>query len=174
MFCLLLSCNDDKAEGTGTSSTTDSTGKKKDKDAMPYTATYSSDFEIGKEKHARIVLDIWKAYEENAFDRVRDHFADTITVINSDGIAMTGPRDSIIQLTSEYRNSIPELRTEVDAWLATHADDRDQYFVNIWGKEVFGDGKGKLDSMRLHEVWMFNEDDKIIYMTQYAGAYPED
>jgi hypothetical protein len=174
LFIAALSSCDDKAGGDHDRDADSSSAKTSGDGAAPYTAAYSSDFEMGKDKHARIVLDLWKAYDDNAFERVLKHFADTVTVITADGMAMHGPKDSILMMTAEYRSGFSQVNTTVDAWIPTRAKDKDQNWVAIWGTEVHTDKKGVTDSARVHELWMFDKNDKISYMSQYTGALPKE
>jgi hypothetical protein len=48
--------------------------------SLPYTANYSSNFAIGNPEHSKMVLDLWKDWDDNAFDR-HDYFADTMVMI---------------------------------------------------------------------------------------------
>ena len=50
--------------------------KSMDKMSYPYTANYSSDFKMGNPAHAKMILELWKDWDDNAFDR-HNYFADT-------------------------------------------------------------------------------------------------
>src|SRR5450830_11737 len=50
----------------------------------PYTANYSSKFAMGNPAHAKIILDLWKDWDDNAFDR-HDYMADTLVMLFPDG-----------------------------------------------------------------------------------------
>ena len=49
----------------------------------PYTATYSSSFKIGKSAYSAIVLNLWKDWDDNTFDK-QDYFADRVVIYLSE------------------------------------------------------------------------------------------
>ncbi|MGN6533371.1 MAG: hypothetical protein ACTHK0_16635, partial [Ginsengibacter sp.] len=64
-----------------------------DQTPYPYTAGYSSHFEMGNPAYARKVLELWKDYDNNTFDN-HDYFADTAVMFLSNGMVIKG-KDSI-------------------------------------------------------------------------------
>ena len=60
----------------------------------PYTANYSSNFQIGDPANSKMILELWKDYDDNAFDR-HDYFADTAVMFFPDGSMVRG-KDSIL------------------------------------------------------------------------------
>src|SRR5436305_5139252 len=56
-----------------------------DQIAYPYTAAYSSQFEMGKPEYAKIVLDAWKDFDDNSWDHVTNAMADSVVLILADG-----------------------------------------------------------------------------------------
>jgi len=61
-----------------------------------YKATYSSAFTMGDPANAKIVLDIWKAYETNKLGDTKSLWADSVTMEFSDGFFLHTSRDSLI------------------------------------------------------------------------------
>src|SRR5882672_8285133 len=76
----MLSCNQDKPAATEKTDSAKTEAKKVDTTTYPYKAAYSSAFEIGKSENAKLVLDIWKAYENNKLDDTKNSWADTIVL----------------------------------------------------------------------------------------------
>jgi len=48
---------------------------------MPYVAEYSSNFRMGNQQHAKMILELRKDYDDNDLDRHADWFADTVTMV---------------------------------------------------------------------------------------------
>src|SRR5262245_1948655 len=79
----LFACNNEKK----TEETAASTEEKKDQVAVsyPYKAEYSSDFSIGDPNHAKMVLDLFKMWEENKVDDMKPLLADSVWIEFPDG-----------------------------------------------------------------------------------------
>ena len=50
---------------------------------MPYTATYSSNFKIADANYSKMVLTLWKDFENNTLDNHVDMITDTVTMMFS-------------------------------------------------------------------------------------------
>ncbi len=165
----LYACNDQSASTASTEPAKDTTKPAEPVINYPYTASYSSSFEMGDPQHAKIVLDLWKDFDNNTLDNGIGSFADTVTMQFPDGSIMKGPRDTILAATKGYRSQFASVTSTVDAFVALKSTDKNQNWVNIWGKEVRVDKKGKKDSSQLMESWMLNDQGKIAFMLQYAA-----
>src|SRR5262245_38029941 len=62
----------------------------------PYKALYSSSFSIGNNADSKIILDIWKAYEDGRLQDTKDMWADTVTMEFSGGYKLHASRDSLM------------------------------------------------------------------------------
>jgi hypothetical protein len=72
--------------------------------SYPYKATYSSDFKIGDPAHAKMILELWKDWDDNAFDR-HNYFADTVVMFLPDGSVIKG-KDSCLAGAKRVRGSM--------------------------------------------------------------------
>jgi len=170
----LYACNDNATDTAATDTAKDTTHPATPPIDFPYKASYSSDFEMGDPSHAKIVLDVWKDFDNNTLDNAKNSFADTVTMQLADGSVMSGPRDSIIAGIKGYRAQFSALTSSIDAFVALKSKDKNTNWVNVWGKEVRTDLKGKKDSSQLAESWMLNDQNKIAFMLQYAAkTWPE-
>ena len=161
---LLFSCTENKTS-------TGSTEKVQSKDTLkyPYTATYSSQFEMGNNDYAKTILDLWKDYDNNELTKGSANFADTVTIFLANGMVLQGPKDSVIAKVQVARSRFDSVRSIVDVWLPLHSIDKNDHWVCVWGLEI--DNKnGKKDSTSLNENWRFNKNGKIDYMSQYAAT----
>jgi hypothetical protein len=139
----------------------------------PYQATYSSQFAPGSPAHAKLILDMWKAWDDNAFDRIETYLADTVRQELSSGMVVTG-KENMLKMGKDYRDKFTTVKSTVEAWMPTRSIDRGQDFVLIWGTEEDTDKDGKVTTTRFHEVWGINKDGKIDYMRQYSSQVPKE
>lgn len=136
--------------------------------AMPYTAGYSSNFVMGNPAHARMVLDLWKDWDDNAFDR-HDYFADTLVMYLPDGTVVKG-KDANLEGAKKYRGGMTSAKSTIDAWIPLRSVDRKEDWVAIWGTETDTWPDGKTETRNIQEVWRINKDGKIDLMRQFTGA----
>jgi len=160
------SCN----QGTPAAETKkDSTAETKPavKISYPYTANYSSDFEIGKPENAKAILDLWKAYEVDKFDEVKNLFADSVT-IQFENFTFHGSRDSTVKEAKASRGQFTSCVDSLDAWVSLHSKDKNEDWVSVWGREYTTNKKGKKDTADLHEIWQL-KNGKVSFMSQYRA-----
>lgn len=165
---VFTACN----SGTSTTSTGDSAagktdGSKKDV-AYPYPIGYSSQFEFADPEKSKMILEMWKDFDNNTLDNAKDKFADTVTMIFPD-MEMRASRDSIIASTKSYRNSFSSVISKVDVVMAVKSTDKKDDWVLVWGDEIKTDKKNKTDTIALHEVWQLNKEGKVVFMQQYIS-----
>lgn len=134
--------------------------------ALPYTASYSSQYEIGSEKNTATILNIWKDWDDGEVMRSRDHFADTVTMFFPDGSMISGPRDTVLHYSKLYRDGFTSVTSYPDAWISTRSIDKNEDWVSIWGKEISVDIQGKTDSVYLQESWRLNKKGQVDLMLQ--------
>jgi hypothetical protein len=141
--------------------------KSMDKMSYPYTADYSSDFKIGNPAHSKMILELWKDWDDNAFDR-HNYFADTVVMYLSDGNVIKG-KDSTLAGAKRFRGSMSTATSSVHAWIPLKSVDKNEDWVAVWGTETDTFPDGKTDTRDLHEVWRFNKDGKVDLMRQFAS-----
>jgi hypothetical protein len=134
----------------------------------PYKAAYSSSFIAGEPANAKIVLDLWKAYEENKFGDVKNLFADSVTMEFASGFMLHAGRDSLIAGAIADRGQYTSVIDSVDAWIPVHSTDKNEDWVTIWAREYTVNAKGKKDTSAVHEIWRL-KDGKVNYMAQFTG-----
>src|SRR5450432_2139388 len=85
---LFAACNNEKKSDSTAS--TDSTGAKPSV-TMPFTANYSTSFEMGNPAYtAMIEQGSWKDWQENTMDNMKSWVADTIRAYQSDNAMVKG------------------------------------------------------------------------------------
>ena len=163
--CTLFAACQQSNSGTAK---TDSTKAAADTITYPYTPTYGADFELGDPKYAKIILDIWKDFDNNTLTNHRDAFADTVAVDLIDGHSFYGSRDSMLANIAAFRGSLASATSKVATWVTLKQRGKNAVWVSVWGMEVDVQKDGSKDSTTLNESWMFNKDGKIVYMEQLS------
>lgn len=164
----LFACNSEESKDTKVASATDDSTMKSAAVTLPYTATYSSQFEMGNAEHTKLVLDLWKDWDAGDPTRSKDKFADSVYMLFPDGSTDEGPRDSVVAHAQNYRNMFTAMRSVVHAVMPLRATDKNENWVCVWGTEYHTDKSGKSDSLDLQETWRIDQNGKVAYMMQYA------
>lgn len=138
---------------------------------LPYTAYYSSHFEMGNPHYAAQVLDVWKEYDNNSWDHLGNLLADTVTAILMDGTVIKG-KENFLSAIKAYRGSFPTAKSDVAAWLVVNSIDQKKQTVCIWGDETDTKSDGTKQSVSLHELWFFNKDGKVDLLRQFIEQTP--
>jgi len=133
----------------------------------PYTAGYSSNFIMGNPAHAKMVLDVWKDWDDNMLDR-HNFMADTIVVFTPDGNVVKG-KDSAMVMWKKFRSGLTATSSTVDAWMPLRSTDKNENWVAIWGTESDTYADGKIDKYDVQEIWRINKDGKADYYKQYTS-----
>lgn len=147
-------------------------GQMKDKMALPYKANYSSDFKIGNPQHSKIILDLWKDFDDNTFDK-HDYMADTVVMFFPDG-SMAKGKDSVMAGAKRYRASMAGVSSTIDAFIPLRSNDRNEDWVAVWGVETDTYAGGKTEKKDLQEIWRINKDGKVDFMKQFASVHAAD
>jgi hypothetical protein len=137
--------------------------------SLPYTATYSSQFVMGKPEHAKMILDMYQAYEKNDFSG-ESRFSDTVRFILPDGQVLQG-RDAVMSAMSQGRSAAPSPDFTISAVMPVHSVDKGTDWVLVWGTQM-GGASGSSDRTEFHSIWMVNKDQKVDYVQLYEGRSP--
>ncbi|CAN5575820.1 hypothetical protein BH10BAC3_BH10BAC3_14820 [soil metagenome] len=136
---------------------------------LPYKAGSSSDFKIGNSAYSKIVLELWKDWDDNTFDK-HDYFADTVIMYLPDSMVVKGKAENIAG-AKKYRAGMTSAKSVVHAWVPLHSNDKKDDAVCIWGTETDTWPDGRVEIRDLHEVWWFNKDGKVTAMRQWAAKF---
>lgn len=147
--------------------------QKKDKNmgmdniSYPFTAGYSSDFKIGNPADSKMILELWKDWDDNAFDR-HNYFADTVVMYLSDGSMVKG-KDSCMAAAKKFRGSMSKSVSTLNAWVPLKSVDRNENWVALWGTETDTWADGKTSKRDIQEIWRINKDGKVNFMKQFEA-----
>ena len=187
-FVLALLCQPAISHAQNTTAITKSKGqerKMKDKDKIkndmkgemttdyPYTAQYSSQFRIGNPKYSKMILELWKDWDNGQLDTHQDYFSDTITYQTPTGEVIRG-KDKFVSTGKQNRDMFSNVKSSLEVWIPLKSIDKDQDWVAVWGREDDTDKSGKVTSNMIHEIWGFNKDGKIVFYRQYTAVPPKE
>ena len=159
---LFTACNEktsDRMKGANDGSP-DTTSTSQSTINYPYKAVISSDMSIGKPEHAKMVLDMFKAWEEGRMDSMRSMLADSVEVTFSDGMVFKGSADSLLAFGKQMRANYSDSNTTLFAWVPVHLNNTNEDYVLVWGNDYLTDKAGKIDSTAGHSYWQI-ENNKI-------------
>jgi len=146
---ILVACsNENKTDETSTKPE-----EKKESVAIsyPYTAAFSSDFSMGDANHAKMVLDLYKMWEDGKVDDFKTLMGDSVSIDFPDGNKYKDNKvDSMISFAKQVRSTFSSVKLAFDGWMPIHANDAKEDFVLVWYREYETDMKGKVDSIRGH------------------------
>lgn len=156
-FCFILSANS-------------SAQTSKMNASLPYKATYTSNFKIGNQKYAAMVLDMWKDWDDNNFER-HNYMSDTLTMYFPDGSVTKGMAENLAA-AKKYRGSMKSVKSIIYAWVPLLAVDKNEEAICVWGEEEDAMNDGTTSKRSVHEVWFFNKDGKVSAMRQWSSKLP--
>jgi ketosteroid isomerase-like protein len=133
----------------------------------PYTAKYSSDFSMGNPELIKVVLDMYKAVEDNRMDDLGKYYADSVIRYNFAQKEIKLTRDEMVELAKKFRAQFKEFSETPLAFTALHSNDKNEDWVITWIKEKVVYNNGKVDSTTYQENWRFR-DGKIYMVDSYA------
>lgn len=163
---LLTACNNaPTSEGTAGDSTAPKSAV-----TLPYTAAYSSSFEMGNPEHSASVLQgSWKDWETNNLDNMKNWVADSIWAFHSDGVIVNGV-DSLMAKWKRDRAKYSVVIDSVDAVIPVRSTDQKENWVLVWAREINTKVDGTKDTVALMETWRINKDGKADLLLQYERS----
>ena len=133
----------------------------------PYTANYSSDFSVGDPNHSKMVLDLYKMWEENRIDDMKALLADSVAIDFPDGNKFgDNTADSMMNMARQFRKQLSSIKINLDGWMAVRSNDKKEDFVLVWSRDYSTDLSGKTDSSRVHAYFLI-KDNKIRLWSEY-------
>ena len=150
---LLGACNNEKKTDETSAKAEDTKGTVAI--AYPYKAGYSTDFSMGDPNHAKIVLDLYKMWEDNRIDEMKTLLADSVSIDFPDGNKFNDNKvDSFINFAKQIRPTFSSVKVVFDTWMPLHVNDAKEDFVLVWSRDYNTDMSGKVDSTRGHAYFL--------------------
>jgi hypothetical protein len=161
---LFLSCNSKKSTGL-----TSNDNKIADTLSYAYKATYSADITVPSHpEYAQKVLTVWKMFETNQVDAMKQYYADTVTYEDASGYRFHGKSDDLLNFPRKDIEELDSLRFDISTWQSLHLNDRDEDWVYIWAAERRYPKKGNADTTLIHEQWQV-KNGKVVFFNQYKS-----
>ena len=169
LFCLtaFVACNSANEAKVESVSSKDSSEVAADSISYQYSADYSSKFEMGNPKNVKTIFDLYTDWDNNNLDNSKNEFADSVTLIFSNGDMMAGKIDSLTELSKTFRNTLGTVNTKVHAVVPLRSTDKNEDWVLVWFTEYRTDAKGKKDSIQFQETWRLDKDGRADKLYQY-------
>ena len=165
-FAVLMACNNEKKNDDKTSETKEEK-KMTDNISYPYKAGYSSDFSVGDANHSKLVLDLYKMWEDNKLDDMKTVLADSVSIDFPDGNKFSkNTSDSMIKMAKQVRSTYSSVKVQFDGWMPVHSNDMKEDYVLVWSREYNTDKSGKIDSSRGHAYFQI-KNNKITSWSEF-------
>src|SRR5438046_2531188 len=121
LIILVISCNSKNEPAASASAKKSET---KDSLKYAYTATHSSDVTVpSPPEYAGMVLKIWKMFESNKIDSMRQYYADTVTYEPSNGHRFRGSKNDLLNYATKDISGLDSLRFDISTWQTVHLND---------------------------------------------------
>lgn len=134
---------------------------------FPYVASYSSEFTMGNPAYTKVVLDMYKALEENRIDDIGQYLQDSVQRYNYAEKQFHLSRADMLDQLKKFREQFSEFSEKPVAFMAVKSIDKNEDWVLTWVKERVVYKNGKVDSTTYQENWRF-KDGKIYMHDSYA------
>jgi len=163
---ILAACNNEKK----TEDVAGASKVEKPAVALPYTASYSSSFEIGDPAHSSTILQgSWKDWENNKLENMKSWIADTIVAYHSD-FSMIKGADSLVASWTRNRARYTAVIDTINAVVPLYSTDKKENWVLVWAKEINTRADGSKDTAYIMETWRINKDGKADLLLQFDRA----
>jgi hypothetical protein len=138
---------------------------------VPYKVQYGS-WSLGDPQNVKMMLDMYKNWDDNKIDVVAAACADTFRLDNPNGYHVTLTKATILDSLKKWRNMSTSLSSDIIVALPLHSPDKNEDWVCIWCVNHWTDKKGKTDSSFSNDNWQIKMG-KIAYMTSLEQHFPK-
>jgi hypothetical protein len=144
--------------------------KQKQTSGFVYPIIYSSNIKIGNIKYARILLDLWKDFDDNTLDKGTHVFADEVRMDFADGTNFTGKRDAFMDVMKSQRKTFKSFKSSIDVVVALKPKGKDENWACVWGSQTSVTLKKVQSTVLINENWMFDKKGKVSYIRQFSAV----
>jgi hypothetical protein len=141
---------------------------KVDVEGFPYPITYSSDFKIDTTKHAEILLELWKDFDDNTLDQGAHVFADEVRMDCADGTNVAGTRDEFMNAMKAQRATFSSFVSTINAIVSLKPKNQPGSWACVWGEQT-SVSNGQTTTVLINENWFFDQDGKVSYIRQFSA-----
>jgi hypothetical protein len=129
---------------------------------LPYKAGYSSNFKVASHDLSKMVLELYKGYENNDFSQEAS-FSDTVLVILPNGQTLQG-KEQVIKTFKDQRQTQSNVKFAFDAIIPLTSVDRKENWVALWGSTETSQGKSSFQS-----TWRISKEKKIDFIILFES-----
>jgi hypothetical protein len=166
---ILWACNNSKTDTT-TADTAASDSMAKTPVDLPYTASYSSDFNNDvSDADLKMVMVSYKDWADGNMANVAKAYSDTLEWDRPSGEHYRLPNAGIMKMWTDYRDSLSSVTIDMQGWKKMYSVDKKMAWIAAWYKEIDTYKSGKVDSGYYHDLNLV-KDGKITYLEQYKRA----
>jgi hypothetical protein len=140
--------------------------------SFPYRANYSSQIDLGDQRHAKLVMDFWKDWDNNTLDKNAIMMSDSIMVLTASGQVLSG-KENVMKARQAMRSETTSVWSTVDVWVPFFITDKKESWVALWGSQNRVMKDGSKNVVLINEIWRVNKRGKVDMIRQYMGAAPK-
>ena len=161
-IAIIAACNNEKKTDDKMSDVKKETTASAPSD-LPYKMQYTN-WEMGDPKNLKMVLDMYKNWEDNKLDAVASSFGDSATFEMAAGVRMMTTRQSLMDSLKSWRGQTDKLSSDIITGLSMHSPEKNEDWVLIWAMNHSTDKTGKVDSVFSNDNWQV-KNGKLVYLT---------
>ncbi|HEY6978319.1 MAG TPA: hypothetical protein VH396_18605 [Chitinophagaceae bacterium] len=132
---------------------------------LPYKMQYSN-WTMGDPQNLKIILDMYKNWEDNKLDAAAAAFADSTYYDLANGNMAVTTKQNILDSFKVWRGMSGSLSSDVITGLSLHSPDKNEDWVLTWSLNRWTSKDGKTDSSYSNDNWQL-KNGKIAYMTSF-------
>ncbi|MBL0884210.1 MAG: hypothetical protein IBJ16_12855 [Chitinophagaceae bacterium] len=114
----------------------------------PYSLEKPDNWDIGSKENTLLVMNAFKAFEDNKVEDCLSYFADTVKW-RADYMDQTFVKDSLRTAITNLRNSMQAIQVKMADFESVISKDKKDEWVTLWYTEIVTDKTGKKDSLAM-------------------------
>ena len=161
-LAIIASCNNEKTKEEKMSGEKKETAVSSPPD-LPYKMLYTN-WEMGDPKNLKMVLDMYKNWEDNKLDAVASNFGDSAIFEMAAGVRLMTTKQSLLDSLKSWRGQSDKLSSDIITGLSMHSPEKNEDWVLIWAMNHSTDKAGKVDSVFSNDNWQV-KNGKLVYLS---------
>jgi hypothetical protein len=106
----------------------------------------------GRQHDIEVVLNVFKAWENNDMKVIKANFTDSVELYFPTGDVFNNSIDSFIKIANTYFvDSLNKKEIIFYRWISEHSVEKNEDWVRIWYKEIDSYKNGRIDSIELQD-----------------------
>ncbi len=159
---IIMACNSEKKKEEKTGDDKKQTSVSAPAD-LPYKMIYTQ-WEMGDPQNLKMVLDMYKNWEDNKLDAVASAFGDSTTFEMAAGVRINTTKQNLMDSLKSWRGQSDKLTSDIVTGVSLHSPDKNEDWVLVWAMNHATDKAGKTDSVFSNDNWQV-KNGKIVYLS---------